>query len=378
MASSFDRWEKDPFFNAAEEVQESSDRMESAYRTWIHAKKDPLSPWNNDEIRRDVHTALGTAKWQLDEFQRAVGSSYSKSSSDDAIVRHRDFVSVIENKITQIEHSLRESTHSGGKASLPWVRLDEGERNELALFLSGMPASKGKSPQNCISRGSENPQSSDKDSFSNFSDNLHISSGPGSSEAMEVKSHGHRRTASADADITSWKIAVSDDLLIQNSSNNSSGPMHKVASLSGFLNSMESVSKLKWPKNGYRKLKALNHNQETYDALLPTSQLNGDINTRYERSKSYFNSCDECYDKQLHGWYGAVQRQLQRSKYQMQYSRPVQITVWMIFLLCLIGKLRIFLWVCETMVRLKCMNLHALQFVYLRNFSVVFIQFSNW
>jgi len=26
MATSFDRWEKDPFFNAAEEVQESSDR----------------------------------------------------------------------------------------------------------------------------------------------------------------------------------------------------------------------------------------------------------------------------------------------------------------------------------------------------------------
>lgn len=28
MASSFDRWEKDPFFTAAEEVQESADRLE--------------------------------------------------------------------------------------------------------------------------------------------------------------------------------------------------------------------------------------------------------------------------------------------------------------------------------------------------------------
>lgn len=27
MATSFDRWEKDPFFAAAEEVQESSDRL---------------------------------------------------------------------------------------------------------------------------------------------------------------------------------------------------------------------------------------------------------------------------------------------------------------------------------------------------------------
>ncbi|KAE9609371.1 hypothetical protein Lalb_Chr08g0245491 [Lupinus albus] len=336
MASSFDRWEKDPFFNAAEEVQESSDRMESAYRTWIHAKKDPLSPWNNEELHRDVHTALGTAKWQLDEFQHAVSSSYSESSSEDAIIRHQDFISAIENKVAQIEHSLRESSHSGDKAHPTWVRLDEGERNELALFLSGMPAYEGKSPRKCIRSGSENPQSSDKDSFSNVSDNVRVSSGQGLSEAMEVKSHGHRRTASADANIASWKIAVSGDVQIRNYSNNSSSPMHKVASLSGFLNSMESVSKLKWPKNGYRKLQTVNHHQETDDMLLPTTQCNGDINTHYERSKSYLFSCGECYDKQLYGWYGAIQRQLQRSQYQMQYRRSAQITVWIIILLCLV------------------------------------------
>ncbi|CAL0319039.1 unnamed protein product [Lupinus luteus] len=335
MASSFERWEKDPFFNAAEEVQESSDRMESAYRTWIHAKKDPLSPWNNDELGRDVHTALGTAKWQLDEFQRAVGSSYSESSSEDATIRHRDFISAIENKIAQVEHSLRESAQSGGQAHPTWVRLDEGECDELALFLSGMPAHEGKSPRKCISSGSENPQSSDKDPFNNFSDNVRLSSGQGSSEAMVVKSQGHRRTASADANIPSWKIAVSGDVQIRNSSNNSSGPMHKVASLSGFLNSMESVSKLKWSKNGYRKLPTANH-QETDDMLLPTTQFNGDINTHYEKSKSDLDSCGECYDKQLYGWYGAIQRQFQRSQYQMQYSRPSQITVWIIILPCLV------------------------------------------
>jgi len=32
MATSFDRWEKDPFFNAAEEVQESSDRYLSFFQ----------------------------------------------------------------------------------------------------------------------------------------------------------------------------------------------------------------------------------------------------------------------------------------------------------------------------------------------------------
>ncbi|XP_057721748.1 syntaxin-61-like [Arachis stenosperma] len=72
MTSNFDRWEKDPFFEAAEEVQESADRLESAYRTWIRSTKDDCSVWNSVELRRDLNTALGTAKWQLDEFNRAV------------------------------------------------------------------------------------------------------------------------------------------------------------------------------------------------------------------------------------------------------------------------------------------------------------------
>ncbi|CAL0327097.1 unnamed protein product [Lupinus luteus] len=267
MASSFDLWGKDPFFNAAEQVQESSDRKEYAYRTWIHAKKDPLSPWNIEELRRDLHTTHSTAKLQLDEFQRAVSSSHSKSSSEDAIVRHTLFISAINSKITEIEHGLLESAHSGDKASLHWVRLDEGERDELALFLSGMSTSEPKSPHKCISSGSENIQSSDKDSSRIFSDNLHVSFGKGSSEAVEVKSHEHSRTASADADIASWEITVS--VQMKNSSNNSSGP-----TISGFLNSTESVSKWNWPKNGYRKLQAVNHYQGTDDTLLPTTRSN--------------------------------------------------------------------------------------------------------
>ncbi|KAJ1385463.1 Syntaxin 6, N-terminal [Sesbania bispinosa] len=275
MASSFDRWEQDPFFNAAEEVQESADRMESTYRTWIHAKEDSSSPWNSDELRRDLHTALGTAKWQLDEFERAVRSSYSKSSSEDARNRHQDFIVAIDDKISKVEHLLQESAHSGSsKASMHWVSLDEGERNELALFLSGMPAAGGKTPIKCVSRDGENPQLSNKDPFSNCSSNLLVSSGWGSSETVEEKSHGLRRVASADADMSSWKIAVSDDAQQPSSSNGSSYPMHKVASLSGFLSSMESISKLKWPKNGYRKLKAVNHHQETDNAPLPSTNFN--------------------------------------------------------------------------------------------------------
>ncbi|TKY57875.1 Syntaxin-61 protein [Spatholobus suberectus] len=162
MASSFDRWEKDPFFNAAEEVQESADRMESTYRTWIHATKDGSSMWNSDELCRDLHTALGTAKWQLEEFERAVRSSYSKSSSEEARNRHRDFITAIEDKIMKVEHSLSESVVPGSKASLPWLHLDEGEQNELALFLSGMPAAESNDPTWSNLRDIEDPQLNDK------------------------------------------------------------------------------------------------------------------------------------------------------------------------------------------------------------------------
>ena len=325
MASSFDRWEKDPFFNAAEEVQESADRVESTYRTWIHAMKDASSPWNSDELRRDLHTALGTAKWQLDEFQRAVGSSYSKSSSSEARNRHRDFIVVIDGKISKVEHllQLQESVPLGRKASQPWVSLDEGERNELASFLSGMPmpSSGGKPPLKCNGRDNENPQLNDTDPYGVMSEEI---------------SHGHRRVASADADISSWKIAVLDDVQQSTSSNDSPAPIHKVASLSGFFSSMESISKFKWPKKGYRKLNAFNNHQENDNALLLPTDFNGVINACNEKSKSCLSSCDECYDKPLHGWYGAFQRQLQRSQYQIQYNRPVQITVWIVIIICFI------------------------------------------
>ncbi|KAG4391956.1 hypothetical protein AAZX31_04G043400 [Glycine max] len=336
MASSFDRWEKDPFFNAAEEVQESADRMESTYRTWIHAMRDASSPWNCDELRRDLQTTLGTAKWQLEEFERAARSSYSKVSSEDARNRHRDFIHAIGGKIKKVEHSLQESVHSGSKASLPWMRLDEGERDELASFLSGIPAAGGKGLIECVGRDCESLQT-------NYSSNLLVSSGWGSSEAAPEKSHGHRRAASADADIGNWKITVSDDVQQSSSSNGSSGPtpMHKVASLSGFFGSMETISKLKWPKNGYRKLKAVNPCEEVDKALLAPAGLNGGIKAYYERSKSCLDNGDECYDKQLQGWYGALHRQLQRSQYQMQYNRPVQMAVWAVILLCFIGRLLI-------------------------------------
>ncbi|KAM4121603.1 hypothetical protein ACB094_01G018200 [Castanea mollissima] len=332
MASSFDRWEKDPFFSAAEEVQESADRMESTYRTWVHAQKENSGVWDSEELRRDLQTVLGTTKWQLEEFERAVRSSYGKSSSnDDARGRHCEFIVAIEDLVSKVENSLQESATSQGKGSLPWVRLDEGESIELALFLSG-PSTTYENKINVKSHGRDTENG---DSTADFTKNSRHSVECGSMEAGDGKSLGHRRTASASADIGAWKILVPDEGC-QQSNEQTVLPVRKIPSFSGFLNSVESVSKLKLSKNGFRKWKAMDRQQEADTALLRPPQLPRGNIICYERSKSCLDSCDDCYDKQLYGWYGAIQRQLQRSQYLMLYSRPVQVIFWVVFLLCLI------------------------------------------
>ncbi|XP_021646810.2 uncharacterized protein LOC110639987 isoform X2 [Hevea brasiliensis] len=337
MASSFDRWEKDPFFSAAEEVQESADRMESTYRTWMHSKKDASSLWNSEELHRDLRTALGTTKWQLEEFQRAVRSSYNQSSSEDSRDRHREFIIAIEDQISKIEHSLHESALLEGKASSPWVRLDEGECNELALFLSG-PSALGDTASLKNHNGDDKNQQKISKGLTTVclkgSNNLVEWD---SLEARDEKSHEHRRTASASADIGAWKIAIAEVSCQPNSSDGQPlRPPRKAPSLSGFLSSMDCASELKLPKSGVRKWKAMD-NKEEYDTVpLRSSQATKGVHAYYQKSKSCLDGCDECYAKQLYGWYGVIQRQLQRSQYQMQYSRPVQVVLWIFLFFCLI------------------------------------------
>lgn len=136
VANSFDLWQKDTFFSAAEEVQRSADIMESAFRTWLREKKEGLRPQLWDDLTRELQMALGTAKWQLEEFERAVRLSYRTRADELTMTRHRQFVSVIEGQISSVEEALRES-FDDGKQPLRWVDLDETECDDLALFLSG-------------------------------------------------------------------------------------------------------------------------------------------------------------------------------------------------------------------------------------------------
>lgn len=338
MAMHFDRWEKDPYFSAAEEVQESADRMESTYRTWLHASKDASSGWDVDELRRDLRTALGTTKWQLEEFDRAVRSSYKKGAQDEAIDRHHQFVLAMEEKVSLVENSLQESAVSEGKTSTTqWMRLDEGERDELALFLSGPTLSCDKLDIRVVdssSNGYANPCERSAETVSSSMRNGSYASGLHLMEGKKVvKLTSHRRTASA-ADIRSLSISVNDDKITHDSSSGSTGPPpRRVPSYSGFISTVKSASQLKLPKNGFRKWKAADRQQEDDIALLRPQELSRETTACCEKSKSCLNTGDDCRDKQLHGWYGAIQRLLQRSQYQVQYSRSIQLTCWTVLLL---------------------------------------------
>ncbi|XP_004296429.1 PREDICTED: uncharacterized protein LOC101297424 [Fragaria vesca subsp. vesca] len=137
VANSFDLWKKDVFFPAAEEVQESADIMESTYRAWTRKRRESVAPEDLDELCRELQTALGTAKWQLEEFEKAVRLSYCQCGDDHTTARHKQFISAIENQISHVETALRASFSAEGKKQLRWVQLDEEECDDLAAFLSG-------------------------------------------------------------------------------------------------------------------------------------------------------------------------------------------------------------------------------------------------
>ncbi|ESQ54183.1 hypothetical protein EUTSA_v10025801mg [Eutrema salsugineum] len=137
VANSFDLWQKDVFFSAAEEVQESADIMESAYRLWIKEKREGRETVDSDELCKELQAALSTAKWQLEEFERAVRLSHGHFRDDTTLTRHKQFVAAIEDQIHRVQSSLQEALSENGKQPLRWVDLNKEERDDLAMFLSG-------------------------------------------------------------------------------------------------------------------------------------------------------------------------------------------------------------------------------------------------
>ncbi|KAH6819279.1 SET domain-containing protein [Perilla frutescens var. frutescens] len=136
--------------SGSEEVQQSADIMESAYRAWLRARKEGLISQHLDTLNRELQMALGTAKWQLEEFERAVCLSYRSSGDDITNTRHREFVSAIEDQISRVETALKESLEVEGKKPFRWVNLDKEECDDLAHFLSGTPGTSQMIKDDCI------------------------------------------------------------------------------------------------------------------------------------------------------------------------------------------------------------------------------------
>ncbi|KAB2097035.1 hypothetical protein ERO13_A01G137900v2 [Gossypium hirsutum] len=147
MESSLLQWESDPLFSAAEVVQDSADRMESFFRLLLHEKTllqsdlpDPKLLTSIGYHTRDLATVLETAKWQLEDFERAVNSSARMDQShsrEHVISRHKQFIIAIRGEINDVEKSLEDMELGNPMKNSKWGNLNQQDRDGLALFLSG-------------------------------------------------------------------------------------------------------------------------------------------------------------------------------------------------------------------------------------------------
>ncbi|XP_062210292.1 uncharacterized protein LOC133911866 [Phragmites australis] len=342
MATSFDRWEKDPFFPAAEEVQESADRMESVYRIWVQERSrgDPGAAAVGGELaagelRRELHTALGTAKWQLDELERAIRSNDKViSAGKDTRARHDDFVAAIGYRILEVENNLKESNAAEGKGPLSWVHLGEDERDDLAAFLSAVPLQQRDNVVTIPSVGDievgGNATRVKKDISADSSKDSSGSTDLCPGRVKEDLHRGHRRAASASADIGSWSMSIPNECegaVDQSSDGPHKVPLLKILKTCALTSALQSKPRMKC-KSGAVRWAGVDQ-QDAEEAIpLRSSQLSQGLDGCFERNKSCLSTCNEgTYNKKLYGWLGALHRQLQRSQYQIRYGHPVQMIV---------------------------------------------------
>ncbi|GLJ38762.1 hypothetical protein SUGI_0790280 [Cryptomeria japonica] len=149
MGEDYTLWELNPLFSAAEDVQQSAERLESAYRGWINSTcSDHVIPRSPSAYRKELLTAFETTKWQLEEFERAFMNANLKDlRTERALARYRPFIEAISHQISLVENDLRNSGNEEDGYCLHAVSIGDGERDELANFLSGNRIT-GKNDQN--------------------------------------------------------------------------------------------------------------------------------------------------------------------------------------------------------------------------------------
>ncbi|KAH7671746.1 t-snare proteins protein [Dioscorea alata] len=311
MASgnSFDLWQKDVFFSAAEEVQESADTMESMYRMWLRSHSDGFSFDDSNDLRRDLHAALGTAKWQLEAFERAVGLSHQSLSSEDAAIsRRQQFIDTIKNQISCLEKALSDSHIEGRKHPFWLVQLDEEERDDLAAFLS-----------------------SDTRTLHESKVGKHVKHAEEVLPAQVEMPNG-QKTTSCSPDVDSWKILIADD------EDAKPMPCSRPSSLRGFIRNVGSATRSNWFRNSFPKVKSeLDHQSKpgAIDLRGISRFAQHGMNSLTDRGRSCLSNCrtdSKASDaQQFVGKFSGLRRHIEGS-----YGRSFQILLLLLLSIFLI------------------------------------------
>lgn len=344
VGGSFQQWEKDVFFSAAEEVQESADVMESIYRMWRRNARDGFDLEASYEFRRELQTALGTAKWQLEEFEKAVKLSHGDNSSDEnAITRHRQFVSAIGNQISRVEKGLNDSLIEEGKPPLCWVQLDKEERDDLANFLSGVSRD---------SHGAKDVAHGNPDLMKSFMGTVTVNKERyvvevAAKEPSEEKDDSllvapqqpyEQTRVLSSPDIGAWKIVIADEDTDKRSAEVRPDMPNHESGQTGSLRSVESTSKLQWFRNNLWKAKNeephfLRHGLSYYLDLKGVTRFAQGINGLTGRSRNCHSNSSQrlkrSHSQTFVGKVGRFQRPTEGPQHCMRFMR----SVWMTFLL---------------------------------------------
>ncbi|CAI5988864.1 unnamed protein product [Closterium sp. NIES-64] len=124
-------WQADPLFPAAEEVQDSADRLRSSFHQWQQLTTvdtagsggGGLARVDEEGARLVLLSACDTLKWQLQEFERAVLRDAASSTASlrrperasggrpqEVQARRQQFISAIRAQLAQVDTAVRRSS----------------------------------------------------------------------------------------------------------------------------------------------------------------------------------------------------------------------------------------------------------------------------
>lgn len=350
MAASggLEQWQKDGFFQAAEEVQESADLMESVYRTWMRERSNGSGSEEVDDLQRELQTALGTAKWQLEQFERAVSSSNDKYSLEEGTVaRRQQFVVAIEDQISRVEKEINGSLMDNGGQGLNWVKLDDEERDDLVAFLSAPAEFYSEMKSTDISDRVPSRQKNVPVGRNDQSDppliikdiyevaRTEISTVKSDVCGLAEELHGLRRNLSSAND--HWKIDIGNNMDDDRKSSTGVQAASETTALSSIRRSAESITRVRWFWNSLWKSKRDEQRPLRYDMsynldLRVLSLLTQRFNGLAERSRNYLTSWKE--NSRTSGRTGGLH--IQGQQQNIQFGRSIRITLLLVLSIFLI------------------------------------------